>query len=457
MPGVPSGRGCEACRIQKKKAKPSCSRCTRLQIACVGAGQQRYKFVEQYPSRTVTKTDMPKSGQKIAYKPITAMPEAPSNELTVMANAFIRMIKATTDVRYNLVWSYGGFLRHIPQRLGRNEALDASVRALIDAHSNFCLQQEVTKSVLVKYSSGLSKLRSCLDDPIKARTPETLCAVMILLVCQGFIGTTEFNWTGHCEGAAQILKARSYYDPNDEFESKLVLSLRGPVLFEALMNRKIKFTAFEWKTLIENHLDEGTGEGQMMRCLARAPDFMRRGRLLLYEETEDPTLLRDMRTNYEQVKEVVQTFKARFSDIQENVSDKTPILSSTVLVHSLYQRSYDLALTIAIMLNCILSSIDFEQELELQLDATAFAKEILSHAASAARYKPMGSAFMLLCLGAAWVGTTDSLLRSSIETAMVEYQQSVTRIDNPQFIYTHVVPALHMADVQLRLLDNEPV
>jgi hypothetical protein len=35
---------------------------------------------------------------------------------------------------------------------------------------------------------------------------------------------------GHVEGAAQILKARRYYDPADDFESKLLLSLRGPVV-----------------------------------------------------------------------------------------------------------------------------------------------------------------------------------------------------------------------------------
>jgi hypothetical protein len=37
-------------------------------------------------------------------------------------------------------------------------------------------------------------------------------------------------WTGHCEGAAHLLKARQYQQPQDDFEYKLLLSLRGPVV-----------------------------------------------------------------------------------------------------------------------------------------------------------------------------------------------------------------------------------
>ncbi|OQD80874.1 hypothetical protein PENANT_c031G07116 [Penicillium antarcticum] len=49
MPGVPSSRACESCRKQKKKCdevKPTCSRCTRLKVPCIGNGVKRYKFQE---------------------------------------------------------------------------------------------------------------------------------------------------------------------------------------------------------------------------------------------------------------------------------------------------------------------------------------------------------------------------------------------------------------------------
>jgi len=66
MPGVPSARGCGAGRKQKKKvgvpkqkdpvprslidgmscddATPTCLRCQRLQMACIGSGRRRFQF-----------------------------------------------------------------------------------------------------------------------------------------------------------------------------------------------------------------------------------------------------------------------------------------------------------------------------------------------------------------------------------------------------------------------------
>ena len=44
------------------------------------------------------------------------------------------------------------------------------------------------------------------------------------------MGMNEKPWIGHSAGAAQILKSRGYFGPQDEFESKLLLSLRGAVV-----------------------------------------------------------------------------------------------------------------------------------------------------------------------------------------------------------------------------------
>lgn len=102
----------------------------------------------------------------------------------MLAHAFVKAIKISADLRYNLLWAYGGFLEDIPRRLGTNEALDTSVAALVTAHTHFSIHKSVSVEALTKYSQALSKLRIYLNDSIKARTPETLCAVMILLICQ---------------------------------------------------------------------------------------------------------------------------------------------------------------------------------------------------------------------------------------------------------------------------------
>lgn len=47
---------------------------------------------------------------------------------------------------------------------------------------------------------------------------------------QALTGVSEKPWANHSAGAAQILKSRGHTGPQDEFESKLLLSLRGPVV-----------------------------------------------------------------------------------------------------------------------------------------------------------------------------------------------------------------------------------
>lgn len=72
----------------------------------------------------------------------------------------------------------------VPQRLGTNEALNASARVLISAHGYFCSRRENITAALAKYSRAINTLRVCLDDPIQARTSEVLCAVYLLLISQ---------------------------------------------------------------------------------------------------------------------------------------------------------------------------------------------------------------------------------------------------------------------------------
>ena len=47
---------------------------------------------------------------------------------------------------------------------------------------------------------------------------------------QALTGVSERPWANHSAGAAQILKSRGHTGPRDDFEGKLLLSLRGPVV-----------------------------------------------------------------------------------------------------------------------------------------------------------------------------------------------------------------------------------
>lgn len=189
----------------------------------------------QSPPQTVFAVSKPAKSKQNGILNFQVMapetPQAlPSSDVSSLAGNFIATIKRSTDLRYNLWWSFGLWLEDVPRRLGTNEALDRAVDALTTAHSNFSCGRPPSVEALSKNSSALRTLSVYLDDRDHAQSSSTLSAVMILLMCQLFLGPSKRKYSGHAEGAAAILKARKDFGPRDAFEAKLFLSLRGSVV-----------------------------------------------------------------------------------------------------------------------------------------------------------------------------------------------------------------------------------
>ena len=157
-----------------------------MSIACIGAGERRFKFKDQtavvksnkHVSKPVHRHDgsfMPNDGSS------SAAVFVPYSETMRIASVFISTLEVS-DLRYSVSY-YGAFLKHVPQRLGTNQALDAAVLAL--ANASYCLRTgENSTQVLVQYGDALKALRLSMSDPLKAETPETLCAIYLIMICQ---------------------------------------------------------------------------------------------------------------------------------------------------------------------------------------------------------------------------------------------------------------------------------
>lgn len=343
--------------------------------------------------------------------------------------ALVGKLSETDDLRYHIAWTYGDYIRDIPKRIGRNNALDTAVAALVGLHSALRLKREsqisIPIEVLQKYAHAIKTLREYLDIPARARESETLCAVSLLLICSTYLGMNGSR-TYHGEGAAQILRVRGYYDPQDDFEEKLLLCFRGPVLFEALINPRIQFSPQEWKTIVENKLD-GTDrpEGMMLRCLARAPEYMRRGKIALRERTGLPILVSDMRQQYRVLLNLLDGLRDRYLAFQQpdpaGTAARNSMSKATIeMANHHYQRMYGFGLTICMIFNSILKILDRDC-IDLNVDAQSFCKETLKHADEAAKYRPIGAGYVMLCLAAAWACCGDYTTQLALERLVVEY------------------------------------
>lgn len=185
--------------FQCDSARYPCSRCRRLNIPCIGLGQQRYKFMNDTQSsdsdsvtpnsprraRPSSQVSRERSTQASAATPVVFW--SLSNDHTRRVGAFVDKIKPSTGVKFNLAWTFGNYLVDVPARLGTNDALDKAADAVLTALERFSFSGtpgQMTPRMLEKYTLALAALRTSLDDSVAAKSCETLCAIMLLLMCQ---------------------------------------------------------------------------------------------------------------------------------------------------------------------------------------------------------------------------------------------------------------------------------
>jgi hypothetical protein len=417
-------------------------------VTCIGSGQQRYKFKQEHrfspPAQKnngrqmIITLDNKSRLTKKETPPFEIPPTFPNHHLTSLTNSFIGAIKRSTDLRYNLWWSFGLFLEEVPRRIGNNEALDRAVDAVTTIHADFCIRRSISVGALSKYSHALRTLSVHLDDPIQAIASNTLCAVMILLVCQAFIGNQGQLLSGHAGGAANILRARKNFGPRDEFERKLFLSLRGSVvskptfpsshktnanntkLFEGLYNEKIDLSPTEWESLVQNDYDANLPEGRMMLCLTKAPTLIKRGKHAIRTGQDLTKLKSEIQPIYEQCKEILAELKNRKTSFEASTPETSSPTFMAQVLKAHYLRTYGLGLTIAMFFNCIMQALNLDDS-TFAAESTSFVEETLEHAAQSNVYRPVGAGYVILCLYAAWAATPDPQLRLSVELALLDY------------------------------------
>jgi hypothetical protein len=79
----------------------------------------------------------------------------------------------------------GSFLEFIPAHLGHNTALDEAVSCVCTIyHADLSTPYDVHKEIRRSYVRALSSLRTCLNDAYLWMESETLCASILLQLCE---------------------------------------------------------------------------------------------------------------------------------------------------------------------------------------------------------------------------------------------------------------------------------
>lgn len=91
-------------------------------------------------------------------------------------------------------------------------------------------------------------------------------------------------------------------------------------------------------------------------------------------------------------------------------------------VISRYQVAYGILLALASSFNGMLRAFD-PGDMTLVEESVSFSNEIMTIAAHASQYRPLGAAHIPLCLIAAWATTVDPFKRAEMEKMLADYQK----------------------------------
>ncbi|TGO36004.1 hypothetical protein BHYA_0138g00170 [Botrytis hyacinthi] len=401
MPGVPSGRGCEACRKQKKKCdqvQPSCSRCIRISIPCIGSGIRRYKFISGSIDSTVTTsstTTNHNSALRTTHKQILRMP---GNKTISVAGSFISVLEVK-DIRYD-IGVYGTFLTEIPKRLGISAVLDASVNAISTSYISIYSRTKPVEA-LESYGRGLKALRIALNDPKEATQANTICAFYLMMICQTWMAHGDDN-ANHGEILIYLLNAAAAQNWQGTFEADLLVTLCVPLIMESIRNPMVKWTPVIGK-LTEARDNAIRIESLKLQTLAKVPEYLRYPKEYLPE----------IKSTYVQMKIDLSTMRNTLGKLRQAPHART--------LHSRFQAAYSLILSFANLLNSLLRVLS-EDHTSLIPEWVCYVEETIVLAEDALEYRPLGSSAMPMVLTTAWVATSDISRRIRIEKLLIEYQ-----------------------------------
>ncbi|KAL4789489.1 hypothetical protein BDV19DRAFT_374099 [Aspergillus venezuelensis] len=403
MPGVPSSRGCDACRRQKKKCdqlKPACTRCARLQIPCVGSGQRRFKFKEGYSK-----------GQGTIVLSHTA--RVPSSDTIDIAREFIEVLEVT-DIRYDVTW-YGPFLENLPRRIGSSPALDAAIGAVTSAVKTLRTHQN-HQDAMGKYVNGWKALRTCLSDPEQTKSIHTVCAIYLMMICQSWVGRPDDHFANHGEVLAQILNAAVSQSGRGQFEDNMIVTLSMPVVMQSIIDPTTPLGPWFWaiaksyepKRPILNASGGGIPSLQFY-VMAQITQWLR-----------DPGLhLVDIHTAYNQLIADCVVMRSVLDRIADMETSGSPHPSARL--HTRPQAAYSMLICLALVLNLMTRIFD-PASISLADEASDLISETIWLAQLADRYRPFGVSFMPVSLVMAWTAADDMSVKNHLQNILIGYE-----------------------------------
>ncbi|KAK1082526.1 hypothetical protein LTR33_003863 [Friedmanniomyces endolithicus] len=224
------------------------------------------------------------------------------------------------------------------------------------------------------------------------------------------MGLNSGAWTGHSEGAIKLLKARGPPDPDDMFETELVMCVRAPAL-EGIFNEEIEM-------MLPDPPGSRYSEVSVLNIVSQTQSLIRRWSGPHGLGLGDATIVEDAKECYKISQDAIEEWRAIATAMDASMELAKPQPLALVHEHARVHQYLGLLVAVTIILNCIVSVIDRDHCAKLIRERTALIFESLALVEGVAEYSPLGCTHVGLSLGACWIGHDDPVTRAAIESAL---------------------------------------
>lgn len=324
------------------------------------------------------------------------------------------MLQLTDDPQYDLT-CLGDWFALVPQRLGTSAVLDSAAAAFVAGLRGVRAGGEQSVSGLVKYGKAISSLRDTIDDPDKAKSPYTLCAIFLLMIAQSWFDKDAAGNVGHMEGIAHILNASVGEKWDEGFDTTMRLNMIYPASVVAIMDPNITLDPWYLEQCTPVHgpyrpLDKEHGqpiESLDVPAVMHFPKFTREPHLHAAE----------MRTTYTRLKGEAAFSLKRVHMMEGIVAAAEHVKVDQMRALIQLETAYGLLLCYALVLNALLAAMDPFNDV-LAAEAMDMARQAIAITESAAGHLPLGTGCTPVPLFAAWLATDDEEVVTGIIKAL---------------------------------------
>ncbi|KAH8684364.1 hypothetical protein BGZ60DRAFT_502581 [Tricladium varicosporioides] len=289
MVGVVTSNRCDTCRKRKKKCdekKPACSQCIRGGWECPGY-PSHWKFVNEVPKLAehyASKKFVYESNTWIEEVQFTSFPDEKdisvnnsfiwdthSNisaklkvprfiDLNPLATQFTFCLECPVKGDLMPLFLAGSFTRLIPARLGCNAALDDAVSCICSIYCHApSTAYRADKEVFRKYNLALTSLRQFLGNDDTNMASETLCASVLLQMCELAVNVDRGEWSQLTLGTASLFASRGLHRYKSVFEKAILHSQLSYIIGHSLRTKEPCFLKTkEWQALLAEDSDWAT-------------------------------------------------------------------------------------------------------------------------------------------------------------------------------------------------------